>query len=80
MPIILGLWAEHRKSTKQKIEIFMNKKLDLMALIEKAKIQVKDGIIINLDTGLIFGGGINGKLNEIALRINQYRLKFSRPR
>lgn len=58
----------------------MNKKLNLMGLIEKGKLQVKDGIIINLDTGLIFGGGINKKLNEIAFRFNEYRLRFSKPR
>jgi hypothetical protein len=33
MSIILGLWTEQRKSSRQKIEIFMNKKMNLMGLI-----------------------------------------------
>jgi hypothetical protein len=62
MSIILGLWVEQRKSSRQKIEIYMNKKLNLTGLIEKAVLSVSDGIIINLDTGLIFGGGIKSDL------------------
>lgn len=58
----------------------MNKKMNLMGLIEKAKLDVQDGIIINLDTGLIFGGGIDHNLTEIAIKINNYRMKFGKPR
>lgn len=59
MGLILGLWSENRKPNKQKIEIFMNKKLNLAGLIEKAKLTIADGIVINLDTGLVFGGGLS---------------------
>jgi hypothetical protein len=58
----------------------MNKKLNLMGLIEKAMLKVPDGIVINLDTGLIFGGGISNELNELALKINLYRRKFTKSR
>jgi hypothetical protein len=33
MGLILGLWHESRKSNRQKIEIFMNKKLNLAGMI-----------------------------------------------
>ncbi len=59
MGLILALWSENRKPNKQKIEIFMNKKLNLAGLIEKAKLTIADGIVINLDTGLVFGGGLS---------------------
>lgn len=48
----------------------MNKKLNLSGLIEKAKLSINDGIVINLDTGLVFGGGLNPQLNSIALKLN----------
>ena len=48
----------------------MNKKLNLAGLIEKAKLSISQGIVINLDTGLVFGGSINEKLNEVALKLN----------
>lgn len=51
----------------------MNKKLNLMGLLEKAKLHIPDGIVINLDTGLIFGGGLNSHINELANKLNSYR-------
>lgn len=80
MSIIIGLWAQQKKSSRQKIEIFMNKKMNLMGLIQKAKLQISDGIVVNLDTGLIFGGGINAQLTQIGCRINKYRSKFTKSR
>lgn len=80
MSIVLGLWAEPKKSYKQKIEIFMNKKLNLIGLIEKAKLQINDGIIINLDTGLIFGGGLSQKLMEVAYKLNHVKESCKNPR
>eukprot|EP00919_Chromeraceae_sp_WS-2016_P059741 GHVR01141973.1.p1 GENE.GHVR01141973.1~~GHVR01141973.1.p1 ORF type:complete len:105 (+),score=9.83 GHVR01141973.1:729-1043(+) len=50
----------------------MNKKLNMMGLIEKGKLDVVDGIVINLDTGLIFGGAVKPHLNEIAMELNQH--------
>lgn len=44
----------------------MNKKLNLAGLIEKAKLNIADGVVINLDTGLVFGGAMNQQLNSIA--------------
>ena len=41
----------------------MNKKLNLAGMIEKAKLSISEGVVINLDTGLVFGGSINSKLN-----------------
>lgn len=70
MGLILGLWSEVRKSNKQKIEIFMNRKLNLAGLIEKAKLTINDGIVVNLDTGLVFGAGVNTQLNSIAIKLN----------
>lgn len=58
----------------------MNKKLNLAGLIEKAKLSVPDGLVINLDTGLAFGGGIQRNLNELAQSINSYRRRLARPR
>lgn len=80
MALILGLWSQHRRPAKQKIEIFMNKKLNLAGLIEKAKLPISDGLVINLDTGLAFGGGINRNLNELSQSINHYRRRLARPR
>jgi hypothetical protein len=40
----------------------MNKKLNLAGVIEKAKLNINDGIVINLDTGLIYGGAIDTQL------------------
>ena len=74
MGLILGLWSDTKKSNKQKIEIFMNKKLNLAGLIEKAKLSISEGIVINLDTGFVFGGSINSKLNQIAVRLNNLEL------
>jgi hypothetical protein len=31
----------------------------LAGMIEKGKILIQDGVIINLDTGLIYGGGLS---------------------
>jgi hypothetical protein len=73
MSLILGLWAEQRKPNRQKIEIFMNKKHNLSAQIEKAKLALPDGIVVNLDTGLVFGGGIQPVLTNLAQRINMHR-------
>jgi hypothetical protein len=78
MSIILGVWSEQKRSNRQKIEIFMNKKLNLVGMIEKAKLNLPDGIVINLDTGLIFGGGIDVKLTQIAQKLNIYRQKYGR--
>lgn len=77
MPLIMGLWAEQRRPSRQKIEIFMNRKLDLLGLIEKAKLEVPDGLIINLDTGLAFGGAADPQLNAWAARLNTYRMGLS---
>jgi hypothetical protein len=74
MGLILGLWSEIRKSNRQKIAIFMNKKLDLTGLIEKAKLNISEGIVINLDTGLVFGPSLNPQLNAIAVKLNKLAL------
>lgn len=55
----------------------MNRKLDLLGLIEKAKLEVSDGLIINLDTGLAFGGAIDPQLNAWAARLNTFRMSLS---
>ena len=52
----------------------MNKKLNLAGLIEKAKLSIAEGIVVNLDTGLVFGGSINSKLNSISVRLNNLNL------
>ena len=77
VPLIMGLWAEQRRPSRQKIEIFMNRKLDLLGLIEKAKLEVSDGLIINLDTGLAFGGAADSQLTAWAARLNTFRLSLS---
>ena len=48
----------------------MNKKLNLAGLIEKAKLNINDGIVINLDTGLIYGGAVDTQLTSIAVKLN----------
>lgn len=58
----------------------MNRKLNLAGLIEKAKITVNEGIVINLDTGLVFGGALNPKLNAIALSLNNLALWKKSPK
>lgn len=73
----MGVWAEQRRPSRQKIEIFMNRKLDLLGLIEKAKLEVADGLIINLDTGFAFGGAADPQLNSWAVRLNTYRTSLS---
>jgi hypothetical protein len=80
MSLLLGLWAEPRRSARQKIEIFMNKKLNLLGLIEKAKLAVPDGVVVNLDTGLVFGGGIRKELTDLALRLNALRRRSGKSR
>lgn len=52
----------------------MNKKLNLAGMIEKAKLSINEGIVINLDTGLVFGGSISSKLNEIAVKLSNLTL------
>ena len=52
----------------------MNKKLNLGGLIQKAKLSIAEGIVINLDTGLVFGGSLNGRLNSIAVKLNKLEL------
>ena len=37
----------------------MNRKENLAGMIEKGKTHINDGIIVNLDTGLIYGQGID---------------------
>ena len=49
----------------------MNKKENLNGLIEKGKLQIEDGIVINLDTGFIFGGAINPAKNSFAEELNE---------
>ncbi len=78
MSLLLGLWAEPKRPARQKIEIFMNKKMNLLGLIEKAKLAVPDGVVVNLDTGLVFGGGIRRELSELALRLNGVRRRFGK--
>jgi hypothetical protein len=78
MSLLLGLWAEPKRPARQKIEIFMNKKMNLLGLIEKAKLAVPDGLVVNLDTGLVFGGGIRRELTELALRFNGLRRRFGK--
>lgn len=58
----------------------MNRKLNLAGLIEKAKITVNEGIVINLDTGLVFGGALSPKLNDIALSLNNLALWKKSPK
>jgi len=36
-------------------------------------LSLPDGIIINLDTGLVFGGGIDSSLTDVAIKFNKYR-------
>lgn len=52
----------------------MNRKLNLAGLIEKAKLPITDGIAVNLDTGLVFGGGLNTHLNSIAIKFNSFAI------
>jgi hypothetical protein len=37
-------------------------------------LSVTDGIVVNLDTGLVFGGGLNPELNSIAMKLNSFTL------
>jgi hypothetical protein len=62
MSIILGLWSEGKRH-KKKIEIFMNKKENLLGMIEKGTIQMSDGVVFNLDTGYCFGGALSKSRN-----------------
>lgn len=48
----------------------MNKKLNLAGMIQKAKLNIAEGIVINLDTGLVFGGSLNRELTSIAVKLN----------
>lgn len=80
MSLLLGLWAEPKRSARQKIQIFMNKKMNLLGLIQKAKLTVPDGIVVNLDTGLVFGGGIRKELTELAIKLNALRRRFGKSR
>jgi hypothetical protein len=41
---------------------------------------VPDGVVVNLDTGLVFGGGIRRELTELALRLNAMRRRFGKSR
>lgn len=41
-------------------------------MIEKAKLDIPDGIVINLDTGLIFGGGLKERQIGLAQKLNGY--------
>jgi hypothetical protein len=74
MGLIMGLWNESRRNNRQKIEIFMNKKLNLAGQIEKAKLNITDGVVINLDTGLIFGGAVDPQLTAIGVKLNTIAL------
>ena len=60
----------------------MNKKLNLAGLIEKAKLSISEGIVINLDTGLVFGGSLSPELTKIAIKLNNLSLwnKYSKHR
>ena len=49
----------------------MNKKENLNGLIEKGKLHIEDGIVINLDTGYVFGGAISEHKNELASEFNE---------
>jgi hypothetical protein len=67
MSVVMGLWGEQKPKRKQKIEIFMNKKPILISsLLEENKVNTIDGVIFNLDTGGIYGGGINVDKNRLA--------------
>ena len=37
-------------------------------------------MVINLDTGLVFGGGIRTDLTDVALRLNSLRKRFGKSR
>jgi hypothetical protein len=52
----------------------MNKKLNLAGQIEKAKLNITDGVVINLDTGLIFGGSVDPQLTAIGVKLNNIAL------
>jgi len=52
----------------------MNKKLNLAGQIEKAKLTITDGVVINLDTGLVFGGAVDPQLTSIAVKLNNIAL------
>ena len=80
MSLILALWTHQRRPNKQKIEIYMNRKLNLQGRIEKAQLHLPQGVLINLDTGLAFGGAADPRLNDIAVRLNTARSRFSQPR
>lgn len=49
----------------------MNKKENLNGLIEKGKLQIEDGIVINLDTGFVFGDGMSQGKNRLAEELNE---------
>lgn len=52
----------------------MNKKLNLAGQIEKAKLNITDGVVINLDTGLVFGGAVDPQLTSIGVKLNSLAL------
>ena len=41
----------------------MNKKENLLGMIEKGTIQMSDGVVFNLDTGYCFGGALSKSRN-----------------
>lgn len=43
-----------------------------MGQIEKGKTHIENGIVINLDTGLVYGDGLAEGLTATAITINQY--------
>lgn len=58
----------------------MNRKLNLQGRIEKAQLHLPQGVLINLDTGLAFGGAADPKLNQLAMKLNSTRSKYNQPR
>ena len=51
----------------------MHKKTNssLSKKIEKGHVSIQDGIIINLDTGFIYGGAVDQELNNLAVELNK---------
>ena len=56
----------------------MNRKENLAGMIEKGKIVIQDGVIINLDTGLIYGGGLCESVTSAGMVLNEYYENYCR--
>ncbi len=73
MPLVLGLWGERRRSSRHKLDLFSNKKVDLLGLIEKGRLKIgSEGVLVNLDTGVAYGGAFNKPMVEIGKDLDSF--------